>query len=230
MNQSNPLNHISIIMDGNGRWAKAKGMPRTAGHSAGVEKAKEIVMYARELGIPYISLYTFSKENWKRASEEVSFLMGLVVSHLEKEFDFYIKNRIKIRHLGDRNGLPAKVLAAIDRVEAETEHFDSITLLLALNYSGKYDILQAHSKMIERGMEPTEENFSKCLLTANYPDPDLIIRTGGEYRISNYFLWQSAYSEFYVSDSYWPDFTKEEFLSAIDNFNKRERRYGGVKS
>ncbi|MBR3731547.1 MAG: di-trans,poly-cis-decaprenylcistransferase [Spirochaetales bacterium] len=229
MSESNKLNHISVIMDGNGRWAQAKGLPRTAGHSAGVEKAKEIVMAAREVRIPYISLYTFSKENWKRAEQEVSFLMGLVVSHLEKEFDFYIRNRIKIRHLGDRVGLPPKVLAAIDRVERETNDFDTITLLLALNYSGKYDIVQAYQKMQAQGLEPNEENVSKCLLTANYPDPDLIIRTGGEYRISNYFLWQAAYSEFYVSNSYWPDFTKAEFFDAIENYKNRDRRFGGVK-
>lgn len=228
MSSDNELKHISVIMDGNGRWAQAKGLPRTAGHSAGVEKAKEIVMYARELKIPYISLYTFSKENWKRTEQEVSFLMGLVVSHLEKEFDFYIKNQIKIRHIGDRVGLPPKVLAAIDRVEAETENFDSITLLLALNYSGKYDLVQAFDKLQQQHLEPNEENISKCLLTAKYPDPDLIIRTGGEYRISNYFLWQAAYSEFYVSNSYWPDFTKEEFLAATENYKKRDRRFGGV--
>ena len=229
MKETNELNHISVIMDGNGRWAQAKGLPRTAGHSAGVEKAKEIVMAARDLHIPYISLYTFSKENWKRAEQEVSFLMGLVVSHLEKEFDFYIRNRIRIRHIGDRMGLPPKVLAAIDRVERETEHFDSITLLLALNYSGKYDLVQAYNKLRERNLEASEEKIAKCLLTADYPDPDLIIRTGGEYRISNYFLWQAAYSEFYVSDSYWPDFTKEEFYAAIENYKNRDRRFGGLK-
>ena len=229
MKDTNELNHISVIMDGNGRWAQERGLPRTAGHSAGVEKAKEIVMFARELHIPYISLYTFSKENWKRTEQEVSFLMGLVVSHLEKEFDFYIRNRIAIRHLGDRNGLPPKVLAAIDRVERETADYDSITLLLALNYSGKYDLVQAYQKMQAQGLEPNEENVAKCLLTAKYPDPDLIIRTGGEYRISNYFLWQAAYSEFYVSNSYWPDFTKEEFAAAIENYKHRDRRFGGVK-
>ncbi|HNZ26187.1 MAG TPA: polyprenyl diphosphate synthase [Spirochaetota bacterium] len=227
--KSNELRHISFIMDGNGRWAKNKGLARTAGHSAGVEKAKEIVMRARELKIPYISLYTFSKENWKRSVEEVSFLMGLVTSHLEKEFDFYIKNKIRIAHVGDREELPVKVLKAIDRVEKETKDFDSITLLLALNYSGKYDILQAAKRCSENGGEFTEEVFTKYLKTSGFPDPDLIVRTGAEFRISNYFLWQAAYSEFYVSKSYWPDFTTEEMDSAIESFYNRDRRYGGVK-
>lgn len=226
--KSNELKHISFIMDGNGRWAKERGLPRTAGHSAGVEKAKEIVMFAKELEIPFISLYTFSKENWKRSTEEVSFLMGLVVSHLEKEFDFYIKNRIKIRHIGDRKELPDKVIRAIDRVERESNSFDSITLLLALNYSGKYDILQASKSLSESGLDWTEENFNRFMLTKEYPEPDLIIRTGNEFRISNYFLWQAAYSEFYISEKYWPDFTKDEMKKAIDNFKYRDRRFGGV--
>lgn len=224
------IKHISFIMDGNGRWAQSKGLPRTAGHSAGVEKAREIVLFTKELRIPYLSLYTFSKENWKRSMEEVSFLMNLIVSHFEKEFQFYIDNKIKIIHLGDKNGLPEKVLNAIYKVEDDTKNFNAITLLLAINYSGKYDIVQAVNKILKEGekKEITEEIFKDYLLTKNVPDPDLIIRTGDEFRISNYFLWQAAYTEFYISNKNWPDFTKEDMIEAINNYNKRERRFGGV--
>ncbi len=225
------IKHLSVIMDGNGRWAKKQGLPRTAGHSAGVEKAREIVLFTKELKIPYLSLYTFSKENWKRSMDEVSFLMNLIVSHFEKEFQFYIDNRIKIIHLGDKNGLPEKVLNAIYKVEEDTKNFDSITLLLAINYSGKYDIIQAVNRIIKDGVngEITEDIFKNYLLTKDIPDPDLIIRTGNEFRISNYFLWQAAYTEFYISDKNWPDFTKEDMIEAINNYNNRERRFGGVK-
>lgn len=228
----NSLKHISFIMDGNGRWAKSRNLPRTAGHSAGVKKAKEVVLAVKELGIPYASMYTFSKENWARSVEEVSFLMGLVVKHLEEEFDFYVKNNIAIRHLGDKNGLPEKVLRAIEKVEYDTKDYkDTTTLLLALNYSGKYDIVQAVNKIVESGVKNIDENgFKEYLLSARYPDPDLIVRTSGEFRISNYFLWQAAYSEFYITDKLWPDFGRDDVLKAVDFFKNRDRRFGGVKN
>lgn len=216
-------------MDGNGRWAEEKGLPRNEGHRAGVQKAKEIVITVKELGIPYVSLYTFSKENWKRPKTEVSFLMDLIVFHLEREFDFYIKNKIRIVHIGDREGLPKKVLKAIDRVEEESKEFGNPTLLLALNYSGKYDIIQAVNKIIENGSNQVNENLiSNYLLTSKYPDPDLIIRTSGEFRISNYFLWQSAYSEFYITDKYWPNFNKDDLKTIVNDYYNRERRFGGI--
>jgi undecaprenyl diphosphate synthase len=218
-------------MDGNGRWAKLKGMPRNEGHRAGVQTAKQIVLAVKELGIPYVSMYTFSKENWKRSEKEVSFLMDLITYHLEKEFDFYIKNKIKIVHIGDRSGLAKKILKAIDRVEVETKDYENPTLLLNLNYSGKYDIIQAVNKIITSGRYNIDENeFSNYLLTSKYPDPDLIIRTSGEFRISNYYLWQSSYSEFFITDKLWPDFTKEDFLKIIENYKSRDRRFGGVKN
>ena len=226
----NKIKHISFIMDGNGRWAKKRFLPRTAGHSEGVKKAKEVVLTIKETGIPFMSMYTFSKENWKRSQDEVSFLMGLIIKHLEEEFEFYIKNRIRIRHIGDKNGLPEKVVKAIEKVERDTEEYDSLTLLLAINYSGKYDIIQAVNRLINEGKnEIDEDEFSRYLLTAKYPDPDLIIRTSGEFRISNYFLWQLAYSEFYIVDKFWPDITREDIMKAISEFGNRDRRYGNAK-
>lgn len=224
------LKHVGFIMDGNGRWAKQRGLPRNAGHKAGVQKAKEIVLAIKELNIPFVSMYTFSKENWNRPKAEVNFLMDLIVFHLKTEFDFYIKNKIKIVHIGDRNGLPDKVLKAIDQVEEDTKDYMNPTLLLAINYSGKYDIIQAINKAIkENKSDIDEESFKKYLLTFNYPDPDLIVRTSGEFRISNFFLWQSAYSEFYIIDKFWPDFQKEDLIKIINEFSNRDRRFGGIK-
>jgi undecaprenyl diphosphate synthase len=227
-------------MDGNGRWAKKRGLPRNFGHKEGVERAKEIVMAIKDLDIPYISLYTFSKENWKRPGQEVSFLMNLIVNQFEKEFEFYVKNKIKIVHIGDRAGIPDNVLNAIDKVIDETKNFVKPTVLLAFNYSGKYDIIQAVKRIIKCHAGALdnldnidnidEELFSRNLLTRNYPDPDLIIRTSGEFRISNFFLWQAAYSEFYIVDKYWPDFHKEDLYSILDQYNNRDRRFGGIKS
>jgi len=227
----NNIKHIAVIMDGNGRWAQQRGLPRTKGHSEGVARAKEVVLAAKDAGIEFLSLYTFSKENWKRASEEVNFLMGLIVSHLKKEFDFYVKNYIKIRHVGDRDGLPDDVLEAIDQVEKDTEGYqNTTTLLLALNYSGRYDIVQAINKIISSGNKNiTEKDINDFLLTNGVPDPELIIRTSGEYRLSNYYLWQASYSELIFSEKLWPDFGREDFYEAIDVFCKRDRRFGGVK-
>jgi undecaprenyl diphosphate synthase len=217
-------------MDGNGRWAKKRGLPRNAGHSAGVEKAKEMIMLVKELGIPFVSLYTFSKENWKRSQSEVSFLMGLIIKHFKNEFDFYIKNKIKIVHIGDRTGISKEVMDTIDYVVNETKDFSEPTVLLAFNYSGKYDIIQAVNKALKEDVqEIDEDNFKDYLLTSNVPDPDLIIRTSGEFRISNYFLWQAAYSEFFISDKLWPDFKKEDLMQILNNYLIRDRRYGTVK-
>ncbi len=227
----NKLNHVAFIMDGNGRWAREKGLPRNEGHRAGVQKAKEIVLAVKKLGIPFVSMYTFSKENWKRPKTEVSFLMNLIVFHLEREFDFYIKNRIRIIHIGDRNGLPKKILKAIDRVEEDTRDYGNPTLLLNLNYSGRYDIIQAVNSLLSAKVDSIdEESFGRYLLTSGYPDPDLIIRTSGEFRISNYYLWQSGYSEFFITDKFWPDFSEKDFNEIIENYYNRDRRFGGVKN
>ncbi len=226
------IDHIAFIMDGNGRWAKEKGFPRNIGHKAGVDKAKEIILAVKELGIPYVSLYTFSKENWKRPIKEISFLMKLIVSHFKKEFEFYKKNRIKIIHIGDRAGLQEDVLKAIDNVVEDTKDYETLTVLLAFNYSGQYDIIQAINKIKNQNKKSNvnEKEFSNYLLTSEYPDPDLIVRTSGEFRISNFFLWQAAYSELFIIDKYWPNFTKNDLKKIVDNFYNRKRRYGGLKN
>lgn len=222
------LEHISFIMDGNGRWAKKRLLPRTFGHREGVKKAKEVILHAKSHGIPFVSLYTFSKENWSRPEEEVSFLMKLIIEHFKNDFQFYIDNQIRIVHIGDKN-IPAEVRKAIEEVEENSKDFKSITVLLAFNYSGQYDIVQAVNRMLADKIACTNENeIRKYLLTSDYPDPDLIVRTSGEFRISNYFLYQAAYSEFYVTDTLWPDITKEEIDKAIESFYLRERRFGGV--
>lgn len=219
-------------MDGNGRWATHKGLKRTEGHREGVKTAKKIVLATKQLGIPYLSLYTFSKENWKRAKEEVSFLMNLIAYHFKKEFDFYIKNNIKIIHIGDKDGLPNNIIKIITKAEEESKNLSGLTLLLALNYSGKYDIIQAIKRIVNDGLDSKdidETIFNSYLLTTTIPDPDLIIRTSGEFRISNYFLWQAAYSEFFVIDKYWPDFTEEDLIDIVNKYGNRERRFGAIK-
>lgn len=223
------LEHISFIMDGNGRWAKKRLLPRTFGHKEGVRKAKEVILHAKSHGIPFVSLYTFSKENWKRPADEVSFLMKLIIDHFKNDFQFYIDNQIRIIHIGDKNGIPGEVCKAIEEIEKCSKDFNSVTVLLVFNYSGQYDIVQAVNRMLVDKVAGTDENeIRKYLLTSDYPDPDLIVRTSGEFRISNYFLYQAAYSEFYVTDTLWPDMTKEEIDKAIESFYLRERRFGGV--
>lgn len=223
------LEHISFIMDGNGRWAKKRLLPRTFGHKEGVKKAKEVILHAKSHNIPFVSLYTFSKENWKRPADEVSFLMKLIIDHFKNDFQFYIDNRIRIVHIGDKNGIPTEVSKAIEEIEEKSKDFKSVTVLLVFNYSGQYDIVQAVNRMLVDNVACTDENeIRKYLLTSDYPDPDLIVRTSGEFRISNYFLYQAAYSEFYVTDTLWPDMSKEEIDKAVESFYLRERRFGGV--
>ena len=223
------LEHISFIMDGNGRWAKKRLLPRTFGHKEGVKKAKEVILHAKSHGIPFVSLYTFSKENWKRPADEVSFLMKLIIDHFKNDFQFYIDNQIRIIHIGDKEGIPTEVRKAIEEIENDSKDFNSVTVLLVFNYSGQYDIMQAVNRMLTDKVACTDENeIRKYLLTANYPDPDLIVRTSGEFRISNYFLYQAAYSEFYVTNTLWPDMSMDEINKAIESFYQRERRFGGV--
>ena len=216
-------------MDGNGRWAKKRLLPRTFGHKEGVKKAKEVILHAKSHGIPFVSLYTFSKENWKRPADEVSFLMKLIIDHFKNDFQFYIDNQIRIVHIGDKEGIPTEVRNAIEEIENDSKDFNSVTVLLVFNYSGQYDIMQAVNRMLTDKVACTDENeIRKYLLTANYPDPDLIVRTSGEFRISNYFLYQAAYSEFYVTNTLWPDMSMDEINKAIESFYQRERRFGGV--
>lgn len=223
--------HIGIIMDGNGRWAKQRNLPRTSGHKEGLTVAKNIITAASELGIKYVTLYTFSTENWKRTEDEVGYLMGLIRLHLRAEFNFYKKNGIKIKHIGNLDGLPADVKTEIENATAETAHFTGLTVVLAINYGGRNEIVRGIKKMLKNGIlvdDITEDSISKSFDIKDLPDVDLMIRTGGELRLSNFLLWHSAYAELLFTDTLWPDYNKEEFLNDIEKYQKRTRRFGGV--
>ena len=224
--------HIAIIMDGNGRWAKARGLPRTEGHREGLNAAKRIVTAAEDLGVRVVSLYTFSTENWKRTADEVGFLMGLIRSHLSAELDFYRERRIRVVHSGDPDGLPAEIVAELESVARDTASFDRMTVNLAINYGGRDEVIRAVRKAFAAGIVPgalDEAGLAKFLDQPALPDPDLIIRTGDEFRLSNFLLWQSAYSELFFSPKYWPDFGPADLARAIEDYAARERRFGGLK-
>jgi undecaprenyl diphosphate synthase len=220
-------------MDGNGRWATKRGLPRTEGHRQGLSVAKKIVLAASEAGISFLSLYTFSTENWKRAKDEVSFLMGLIGTHLSAELDFYRNNTIRVLHSGRRDELSSSLLHEIDIVVRDTSAFNGLTVNLAINYGGRDEIIRSLQRLLAV-QKPNEENpitemaVSRYLDNPEIPDPDLIIRTGGELRLSNFLLWQSAYSELFFSDRLWPDFTVDDFTSAIQSYALRARRFGGA--
>jgi undecaprenyl diphosphate synthase len=227
--------HVAIIMDGNGRWAKARGLPRTAGHRRGVEAVREVVRGAGELGIPYITLFGFSTENWKRPADEVEFLMGLLRHYLRAELDTLAKEGARLRVIGDRDGLPRDIAAMIGEAEARTRANARIHVTIALNYGGRADIARAARRLAERAAAGTlaagtidEAALTRELSTSDIPDPDLLIRTSGEQRISNFLLWQSAYAEILFVDTMWPDFGKPQLAAAIEAYSRRERRYGAV--
>jgi undecaprenyl diphosphate synthase len=219
-------------MDGNGRWAKKRSQNRTQGHLEGLKTAKRIVKAAADLGVSYLTLYAFSTENWKRTAEEVGFIMGLVKRYLIEEMDFYRQNGIRIRHAGDFDGLPADIQKEIRRAMLDTREFPGLQVILALNYGGRDEICRAVGRMEKdrdaAGKAPTEDAIRQYLDNPDVPDPDLVIRTAGEYRTSNFLLWEAAYSEYYISDILWPDWTEADFKAAVTDFQKRERRYGGV--
>ena len=231
--------HMSMIMDGNGRWAKERGKERVYGHFEGVESVRACVEAALEHGVKYLSVFAFSEENWNRPEEEVIALMGLMVKAMAAEMESLNRNGVRFMVLGNRERLSADLNAEIDSCMAMTAGNEALTLIVFLSYSGKWDILQAARKMAlemvehpERGEELEKmgvDGFDKYLVTAGIPDPDLIVRTSGESRISNYMLWQSAYSEFLFVDTLWPDFRQEEFRKALESYAKRDRRYGKVK-
>lgn len=226
-NKKNPVpSHIAIFMDGNGRWAKARGLARSEGHKEGLKAAKRIVKAAKDSGIRNLTLYTFSTENWKRAEEEVSFLMGLVSTYLRAELDFYRENQVKVVHSGDIDGLPAAVKSALVDIARVTASYDAIRVNLAINYGGRDEILRAAEKLAGLGRKATEEEFRACLDLPEMPYPDLIIRAGGEIRMSNFLLWQAAYSELYFSKVLWPDWNEEQLKLAIDEYKHRDRRFG----
>lgn len=223
--------HIGIIMDGNGRWAELRGLPRVEGHKRGAERAKEIIKAAAELKVGVLTLYTFSLENWQRPRGEVSVLMKLLELYLGRELRDLTKMGIRFRAIGDLQKLPEHIQAIVKDSEERTSGMNGMTLVTALSYSGRDEILRAVRKAMRTGMAPEEvtaEAFSGLLDTAGLPPPDLIIRTSGESRISNFLLWQSAYAELYFTDTLWPDFTKDEFLRAISSYQGRERRFGAV--
>ncbi len=221
--------HLGVIMDGNGRWAKARGLPRTEGHRRGLETAKAVVREAELLGVEYLSLYVFSTENWKRSAEEVGFLMGLITRHLSAELDFYRENGVRIVHTGARDGLPAGVLAELDQVMADTADYEGIVLNMAINHGGRDEIVRAARSLAASGAEITEEAISGALDAPTLPDLDAVIRTGGERRLSNFLLWRSAYAELHFTDTLWPDFTVGEFRDAVRELSRRERRFGDAK-
>ncbi len=223
--------HVAIIMDGNGRWAKAKGLPRTAGHTEGVEVVRKITTEATRLGLKFLTLYTFSTENWNRPVEEVKKLMELILDNLEEEI--FMKNNVRFRVIGDMGRLPEEVRVRVQALIDRTAQNDRMTVVIALSYSSRWEITEAVKRIAQEAkegrLEPetiTEESFADRLQTNFMPDPDLLIRTGGELRISNYLLWQCAYSEFYFCDTYWPDFDEECLHRAIVDYQSRQRRYG----
>ncbi len=222
--------HVGIIMDGNGRWATERKRPRSEGHLEGLEAAKRVVKAAASLGLRYLSLYTFSTENWARAREEVSYLMFLIRSHLKKEYDFYRRNRIRIVHSGDLARLPPEVAAEVRSAVEDTARFGGLTVNLAINYGGRSEIMRAFHRALERGDDDglTEERFRAFLDRPEMPDPDLIIRTGNERRLSNFLLWESAYAELYFSPKLWPDWRAEDLVEALTDYARRSRRFGGA--
>lgn len=220
--------HVAIFMDGNGRWATARGLPRTEGHREGLNAAKRVIKAAEDLGIRFVTLYTFSTENWKRTAEEVGFLMGLIRKHLAAEFDFYRENSIRVVHSGDPEGLPADVLTEIRRVESDTAGFGRLTVNLAINYGGRDEIVRAVRRLQAKGAPITEATISANLDRPDLPFPDLVLRPGGETRLSNFLLWESAYAELLFLDKLWPDFGPEDLALAVDEYRRRDRRYGGT--
>jgi undecaprenyl diphosphate synthase len=224
---------VGIIMDGNGRWAELRGLPRVEGHRQGVERTREIIEAAGELGIKVLTLYAFSLENWQRPISEVKTLMKLLELYLREELSKLMAEGIVFRTIGNIKRLPEDIQALIRDVEEKSASNNGMTLVLALSYSGRDEILRAVKKFFYAGIRPeelTEESFSSYLDTVGLPAPDLIIRTSGEMRISNFLLWQGTYSELYFTDTLWPDFTKEEFFLAIQDYQQRERRFGAIST
>lgn len=221
--------HIAIIMDGNGRWAKKRGLPRTAGHKVGAETFRDIATYCKELGMEYLTVYAFSTENWKRPAEEVSAIMSLLEQYLLEAVDTMERDYIRLRFFGDLSALSPELQALAHRTDDISGHYDGFQANICLNYGGRAEILRAAQLCAAAGEDWTEENFSKYLWSAGIPDPELIIRPSGELRLSNFLLWQCAYSEFYFCDTLWPDFTRADLDKAIIDYQKRDRRFGGVK-
>ena len=226
--------HIAIILDGNGRWAKKRGLPRTAGHAAGAETFRKIALYCRDIGVDYLTVYAFSTENWKRPTEEVKTIMRLLDKYLHEAIETMERDGMKMRIFGDVSGLSPQLQALAHTADEIADRVDGFQAHICLNYGGRDEIVHAPRRYAAdlaagRAGELTEESFGRYLYSAGIPDPDLMIRPGGEQRLSNFLLWQCAYAEFYFTDVLWPDFTPAELDKAIDVFRSRDRRYGGVR-
>lgn len=227
--------HIAIILDGNGRWAKKRGLPRTAGHAAGSENFRKIATYCKNIGVQYLTVYAFSTENWKRPEEEVGAIMKLLDRYLAEAIATMERDKIRMKIFGDVSGLSPKLQAEIERTNEISERYEGFQANICLNYGGRDEILRAakrYAAELAAGQTDgniSEEEFSNYMYSAGIPDPDLLIRPGGEKRISNFLLWQCAYSEFYFTDVLWPDFDCAELDKAIDEFRRRDRRFGGIK-
>ncbi len=227
--------HIAIILDGNGRWAKKRGLPRTAGHAVGSENFRKIATYCKNIGVEYLTVYAFSTENWKRPPEEVKTIMKLLGKYLHEAVDTMERDKIRMKIFGDVSALSPELQALVKKTDEISRHYEGFQANICLNYGGRDEILSAARRYAEdyaagRAPELTEESFGGYLYSAGIPDPDLLIRPGGELRISNFLLWQCAYAEFYFTDVLWPDFTPAELDKAIAEFNRRDRRFGGVKN
>lgn len=221
--------HIAIIMDGNGRWAKKRGLPRTAGHKVGAETFRKIALYCKALGVEYLTIYAFSTENWKRPADEVSTLMSLLKKYMQEAIDTMERDQMKLRFFGDLSALSPELQALAHKANEVADRVEGFQANLCINYGGRDEILHAARECAAAGEEMTEENLERHLYSAGIPDPELIIRPGGELRLSNFLLWQCAYSEFYFCDTLWPDFGERDMDEAIVAFQQRDRRFGGVK-
>jgi undecaprenyl diphosphate synthase len=220
--------HIAIIMDGNGRWAKKRGLPRTSGHSAGAEQFRTVATYCKDIGIEYLTVYAFSTENWRRPQEEVDTIMALLDKYLREAIERMERDKVKMKFFGDTSVLSPKLCELIDRTAEISKRFDGCQVNICVNYGGRDEIVRAAKALAEKGGEITEQSLNGEMYSAGIPDPDLIIRPGGEKRVSNFLLWQGAYSELYFTDTLWPDFGKTELNRAIAEYQNRDRRYGGI--
>ena len=228
MSSSNPPSHIAIIMDGNRRWAKQRDLKRTAGHEEGARVVRNITKHCAKIGIKYLTLYAFSTENWTRPKLEVEYLMKLLEKYLKNELETFIQNSIRFKAIGDLSKFSKSLQKTIKDIEEKTSKNLGLTQVLALNYGSKDEIIRAIKKLNEKNLEINEKNFESCLDTAGFGDVDLLIRTSGEIRLSNYLLWQNAYAEMFFTQTLWPDFSVKELDDIIEDFNKRQRRFGGV--
>ncbi len=222
--------HVAIIMDGNGRWAKRRGLPRVFGHREGAKAVEKAISFAKEVGVRYLSLFAFSTENWERPKSEIDAIFSLLVEYVNKKVPYLLEKNARLRFIGRREGLPDHILTTILEAEEKTNHCDSLDVIIALNYSGRAEIVDAVKKILTENpnVEINEENFRNYLYLPEIPDPDLLIRTSGEKRISNFMLWELAYTELYFTETLWPDFDEKEFLKALYDYQSRERRFGKV--